>query len=290
MKLRVLASLSCTGILLALMAVPVTPQPAQSRVSGVGTLPVVSKADAPARTETLDVHWVNVAAPGVGVMLAAIARPSGAGPFPTIILLHGSHGFGREYVQLAQYLAHGGLLVVAACWFSGGGGLGSRFITSISCPDAPSMPGPASLSALQTVTALVQATRALPDARRDRVGLIAHSRGGGAALNYVLKASDVQAVVLDSTGYPKELADVVSEIKIPILMLHGEEDSAADGGSALTNSQMARNFESALRRAGKSVDAKYYAGAGHSGIFASAAQRDDEVQRMVAFFHRHLGN
>ena len=64
--------------------------------------PVVSAADAPSGTETLAVRWLNVSASGLGVILVAVARPSGEGPFPTILLLHGSHGFAQEYVRLAQ--------------------------------------------------------------------------------------------------------------------------------------------------------------------------------------------
>jgi hypothetical protein len=44
---------------------------------------------------------------------------------------------------------------------------------------------------------------------------------------------------------------------------------------------MARDFEAALRRVGKPVEAMYYEGAGHNGIFTSSTQRDDEVQRIV---------
>jgi dienelactone hydrolase len=68
-------------------------------------------------------------------MLAAVARPSGAGPFPVVILLHGTHGFPREYVQLAQALARSGFLASAACWFQGIGGPGAQFGTPIGCPE-----------------------------------------------------------------------------------------------------------------------------------------------------------
>jgi len=144
--------------------------------------------------------------------------------------------------------------------------------------------------AQQTVDALVEAARKLSGARPDRVGLFGHSRGGGAALNYILGEGNVQAAVLDSAGYPSRLGDVAGHAKAPVLMLHGEEDSPASAGSALTNVQMARQFEAALRRAGKPVEAVYYPGAGHEGIFISPSQHEDEVQRMVAFYHRHLGN
>jgi dienelactone hydrolase len=152
------------------------------------------------------VQWVKVAVPGLGVMLAAVARPPGAGPFPTVILLHGSHGFAQEYVRLAQDLSGGGLLAVAACWFQGGGGAGARFITPIGCPpESPPMPDASSPEAMQTVDALVQAARTLPGARPDRIGLFGHSRGGRATLTYILRVGNVQAAVLNSAGYPSQL-------------------------------------------------------------------------------------
>jgi dienelactone hydrolase len=240
--------------------------------------------------ETQAVQWVKIAAPGVGVMLAAVARPQGAGPSPAIIILHGSHGFAQQYVQLAQAMARGGLLGVAACWFSGGGGAGARFITPIDCPDAPAMSSASSLVAMQTVDALVQAVRTLPDVRPDRIALFGHSRGGGATLNYILRSGAVRAAVLNSAGYPGELAQRASEVKVPMLMLHGTADSPADGGSTFTNVQMARDFEAALRRAGKQVDTTYYEGGGHNGLFSSSTQYDDAVQRMVAFLRRQLYN
>ena len=73
-------------------------------------------------------------------------------------------------------------------------------------------------------------------------------------------------------------------------MLHGTTNSPDDGGSVLADVQMARNFEAALRRAGKPVDAKNYEGGGHNSFFSNSAQHDDEVTRIREFFLRHLGN
>lgn len=75
----------------------------------------------------------------------AVARRSGACPLPTVVILHGSHGFAREYAQLAQAWAREGRIAVAPCWFSGGGGTGASFVTPIACPEAPPA-GPASSS------------------------------------------------------------------------------------------------------------------------------------------------
>jgi dipeptidyl aminopeptidase/acylaminoacyl peptidase len=104
-------------------------------------------------------------------------------------------------------------------------------------------------------------------------------------LNYVLRVGGVQAAVMNSAGYPRELAERAADFHVPLLMLHGTADDPSDGGSALTNVQMARAFEAALRRAGRTVEAVYYSG-GHNSIFVNAAQRGDEVQRIASFLRR----
>jgi dipeptidyl aminopeptidase/acylaminoacyl peptidase len=141
---------------------------------------------------------------------------------------------------------------------------------------------------MQTVDALVRVARTLPDVRAEQIGLFGHSRGGVAALNYLLERGSLQAVVLNSAGYPPKLADLVSRINAPILMLHGTADSREDGGGAVSNIQMARDFEAKVRAAGKSVEAVYYEGGRHNDIFTSAKQYRDEVQRMLSFFRDHL--
>lgn len=259
--------------------------PASTGTTQGGAPPVVTIAEAPPGAETFAVRWVKVAAPGLGDMVAAVARPRGAGPFPTVVLLHGSHGFAHEYVRLAQDLAEGGVQALAACWFRGSAGSGSRFVTPIGCSEAPAIPGGHTAESKQIVDALVQAARTLPGARPDRIGLFGHSRGGAAALNYSLGAETVHAAVLNSAVYPKTLS---TDIKVPILILHGTADSPADGGIALTNIQMARDYEEKLRVAGKLVEAVYYEGGRHNDIFASPMQYKDALQHMLTFLLRHL--
>jgi hypothetical protein len=90
---------------------------------------VLLAAEPPAGTERLRVKWVTAANPGSQPILMAIARPDGPGPFSVIVLLHSTHGFAQEYVHLAQELAEGGFIAVAACWFSGQSGPGTQYVT-----------------------------------------------------------------------------------------------------------------------------------------------------------------
>ena len=176
--------------------------------------PIISAVDVPFGAERLAADWIKVNVSGLGVSLAAVTRPAGAGPWPAVLILHGTHGFAQEYVRLATDLSRAGLLAVAACWFRGGSGEGARFISPIACPNAPPRPDPLSEDALRTVSTLVRAVRILPDVLPDALGIFGHSRGGGATLNYILRKADVQAAVLNSARYPDELRAHASELEV----------------------------------------------------------------------------
>ena len=99
---------------------------------------------------------------------------------------------------------------------------------------------------------------------------------------------DTQAVALNSSSYRSLPIDMVPKLKAPVLILQGTDDSPDDGGGATTDIEMAHNFGMVLQEAGKEVEAVYYEGGRHNSIFTSATQRDDEIQKMRAFFLRHL--
>jgi dienelactone hydrolase len=285
LKVRLVAAVMMAGA----MVLPASDTSTQTIASGLQKPPIVSATDAPTGTETLPVTWVTVAVPNLGVMRAAVARPSGTGPFPAVLILHGTHGFARQYVEWANDLARGGFIAVAACWFSGGGGAGAYAVTPpIPCPEIPPL-GPGDYpEAVQFVEALTTATRALPGVRADRLGLVGHSRGAGAVLQYLLAGGNVQAAILHSSGYALRPDRRAGEFNVPIQILHGTTEPAG-GGSPNNDVLLARNFETALRRHQRAVEASYYEGGGHNSFFINPAQRDDELKRMIEFLRRHVG-
>ena len=244
---------------------------------------------------TLDsVDWISIKTDS-GVIHAAIAIPEGKAPFPAIIILHGTHGFAREYVHLAQEFAKNGIVGIAACWFAGRKGGGQKFITPIDFNDAPPLvdaPGEDRFRiARVTIDSLVGKLSALPYVKKNQLALFGHSRGGGASLNYVLTHPfKVQVIILNSTGYPADVIRRASEVDIPVLIIHGTENNPDEGGSPLANIEMARQFETALRTARKDIQVKYFEGSGHNALFSNSAQFDGTVKQIVTFLLKKLSN
>ena len=284
LKMQVVAAYVTAGTLVSPAWQGLT-QPPPVRLK---TTPMVTAIQAPAGTETLPVKWVRVAVSGL-VIQAAVARPSGTGPFPAVLVLHGTHGFARQYVEWANDLARGGFVAVAGCWFSGGGGPGAKAVTPpIPCPEIPPLGSGNNPDAVHVVDALVQATRGLPSVRADRVALVGHSRGAGITQQYLLGIGKVQAVVLHSSGYALAPWDRAAEFNVPILIMHGTADGPADGGGPSTGVELARQFEAALRGIQRPVEATYCEGCGHNTFFTNSTQRKDEVKGMIEFLRRHL--
>ena len=147
---------------------------------------LVLTAGAPRTQQAL--QWRTVQVPRIGQVGFVATRPTGRGPFPTVVILHGSHGFAVEYLELAHDLARGGVLAVAVCWFSGGAGEGRRFVTSLNCPaGTPAMPRADSDQAFATIDSVIASVRTMPDSRDDHIALFGHSRGGGAVQNYMMR-------------------------------------------------------------------------------------------------------
>lgn len=219
-------------------------------------------------------------------MLAAVFRPPGAGPFPAVIVFHGTEGFRIPHVQLAEYFARNGLIGIAAGWFGGHYEItGGQTIPTthpqgdISFPNGPDIPitPQDSLVAARNGILLIQAAKTLPGVLANSIGLFGHSRGSMEVLRVASISADLEAVVAVA-GYPP--IERANFIQAPVLILQGTKDELIDV-------QRAREFEEALRASGKSVETSYYEGAPHRIPWLMPWQ-DDVRQQAVAFFIKNL--
>lgn len=279
---------------------PLRPDAAAAQAPPPGPSPAVSPViPLIERVSGQNPQWVSINAPDAKTILAAVAWPEGPGPFPAVVLLHGTSGFKQEDVRLVQDLARQGFIAAAVCWFAGNPGA-STPPDRIDCPNGPVYKG-VSAAAVADVAAAVEGVRRMQGVRPDRIGLWGQSRGATMALVVASRDASLAAVVATSAAYTQlggsgpgcigcigapELVPLplIANLRVPVLMLHAVED-------ATVPVQQARRYETALREAGKTYEVHYYEGAmaTHSFAYNPPSLRTDALQRAITFFRRHLG-
>ena len=223
-------------------------------------------------------HWIKIRGAGgvaTNEQVAAVFRPSGPGPFPLVIELHGSGGLKDVDVLWAARLAKAGFVALAGCWQQSAVPP-DRFqfyeltVRFIACPTLQA-------SDIDAIAALIEAGKRQPSVRSDAIALYGMSAGGGAALEVLASRSDIRAAVIDSgiRGAPDP-----TKINAPILILAGTADTFVD-----FNGQT--DYVEALQRAGKQVEWHYYEGGRHT-LILDPANKDDAVKRILDFLSRRL--
>ena len=226
--------------------------------------------------------WIDVEGSHGAKLRAAVYRPAGNGPFPVVVYLHGTGGMDKDDLSLGPKFAREGFITLIGCWYDGGALING----TDPCPQAPSLSN-ANLFAVKNVVALMDAGRQTPSARRDRVGLVGVSRGGGLAAAVASSAADLQAAVAVSgrfeLSYSNNDTSALSQVKnlrVPLLILQGTLDNRAPPG-------VVRGYEAQARAAGKTVEAYYIQGGGHFMLFTPPFQ-EEVLRRSVAFLNKYL--
>jgi dienelactone hydrolase len=190
--------------------------PIAATVTPVPTAPVTPRApgiDRSAQEET---------SPFAGVLFA----PDRPGPFPGVVVLHGSEGSVIYTKEVARRLAQQGFAALALCYFG--------------CPQTPT-----SLENIhvEQVMQAVDYLKSRPDIRPEAIGLLGLSRGAELALIVGVLDPDVHAVISVMgvpwvvggyptggtawlyQGQPLPFRNIpVEQINGPVLVLHGERD------------------------------------------------------------------
>ncbi|HEY8982722.1 MAG TPA: dienelactone hydrolase family protein [Streptomyces sp.] len=218
-----------------------------------------------------------------------LARPSGAGPWPGVVVVHEALGVDDVMLRQVERLAGAGYLTLMPDLFSRGG---------VRRCLVPTMR--ASLSGRGRAYEDIEAARAHLAGHADctgAVGIIGFCMGGAFAL-MTAGRGDFAAASANYGMLPKEL-DAVLAGACPVVASYGGRDWMLKGAAA--------KLEAALDRAGVVHDVKEYPEAGHSflndaeagprplrpllrvtGVGPRPEAAADAWRRIEAFFAAHL--
>jgi carboxymethylenebutenolidase len=209
-----------------------------------------------------------------------LATPDGKGPFPAVVVIQEWWGLNDWVKDQARALAREGYVALAADLYRGK--------VADKQEDAHQlMMGAPRDRALRDLHAAYAYLQARPDVRKSRIGAIGWCMGGMYALALATEEPGLAAVVAYYGAPPTDEA-AIAHIKAPVLGNYGGEDKGP-------SPEQVKAFEAAMKKAGKTVDAKIYPGAGHA--FANVnnpwkGYREDAAKdawaRTVAFLARHL--
>ncbi len=217
-----------------------------------------------------------------GTLRAAVFRPSGSGPFPVLVVLHGGGGIIPRFLDWAARFTSAEYVVLVGCW--------ARPLAPAVAVACPTLPPPldVSLRATEAAGVLIDAARRLPGVRSESLGLIGWSWGATLAALVASSGADVRAVVAIAGAYRQNLSptdvpplDRVARLQAPVLLLHGKRDFTI-------NVEESTNYEAAARAAGKSVEIFLYDDADHFMILFDPATGEEVSRRSVAFLNRYL--
>ncbi len=265
-----------------------------------------------------DVQFVS--GDGKTQLRALFRKPTGSGPFPAIVLLHGCGGLGRRGKLSSRHRAwmthlvnagYATLMIDSATPRGVSGTCRGGSSRKIMYRDRP-----------KDAYAGLQFLQSQPDIRADRIGLMGWSQGGGITLLTIEQKSfgrpdpppvhDFKAAVSFYPGMCTERRQSKPftntprgqwSTNIPLIVLHGSADN-------WTLPKPCQAFVQAAQARGQPVSFRLYAGARHSfdtpnsrnrtitritlkngtnpTIGTHPAARRDVLKRVPAFFDRYL--
>lgn len=230
-------------------------------------------------------EWIAIDARDGRPLVAVVYRPSGAGPAPVAVALHGDGGLRERFLSLPHWLADEGFLTVVPCWSSSSWAVAGASPVVSCAADAPLRNSVA--ATVEDIRAIIDAARTLSGARTDRLVLVGHSLGAMAALLTSMETA-VDATVPISAVYGRlgisqfggtTLLERTDRLRSPVLMVHGTEDLQAPFSDAKT-------FAADARARGKDVDTLFVEGARHPLPFTPEWWTEDVRAKVLAFLRR----
>ena len=217
---------------------------------------------------------------GEETVSSVLFTPEGKGPFPAVLVIQEWWGVNEWVKDQARALAKEGYVALTPDLYRGK-------VTDKQEEAHQLMMGTPPDRALRDLKAAFAYLASRKDVKKDRIGSLGWCMGGRYSLALATEEPTLAAAVA-YYGAPPTDAAALARIKAPVLGNFG----ALDKGPS---PEQVREFEAALKKAGKSVDLKIYEGAGHAfanvnnpwkGYKEDAAQ--DAWARTVKFLALHL--
>jgi carboxymethylenebutenolidase len=166
----------------------------------------------------------NVEYPGkAGTVSGYLSRPSAAGKYPAIIVIHENAGLTDHVRDVARRFAKEGYAALAPDLLSRHGG------TAKANPKGGGLSNIRELAPVEAVSEDVDAgfthLKSLPEVRGDRLGLTGFCWGGEMTFGSATRVHGLKAVVVYYGRSPSPL-DLVKNIEAPVLAHYAEEDPA----------------------------------------------------------------
>lgn len=223
----------------------------------------------------------NTVIPGVNeqpAVRAFVARPTGDGPFPVVIMIHEFFGLNESITSKAEGLAEEGYIVVAPDTFRGSttGWIPRAIYQVVSTPaDQINLD-------LDSVFAWLETQ---PGVDIHRVGIVGFCFGGRASLGYSLHNNRMAATAM-FYGSPISDPETLKTLPGPLLGIFGGADSSISVDEV-------KAFEVGLEKAGINHQISIYENQPHAFMQDMQSVRSDPVQskawaEMLTFFDTNL--
>lgn len=209
---------------------------------------------------------------------AYLAKPTGAGPHPAVILIHEFYGLRPDILSKADALAKEGYVVIAPNVFrSGTTNWIPRAIYNILRADSQQIDG--------DVGAAYQWLAAQRDVQPDRIAIMGFCFGGGTALRYSLSNNKLAATAV---FYGQPITDPVKlkALSGPFLGIFGGADGSISQASV-------ESLRQGLQTAGVPNEITVYDGQPHAFVggmeeIAKGGAPQEAWQQLLAFLKKNL--
>jgi carboxymethylenebutenolidase len=209
---------------------------------------------------------------------AYLAKPTGAGPSPAVIVIQEWWGLNDHIKDVAERYAREGYVALAPDLYHGK-------VTADPTEAGKLMGALNRENAVKDLVGAVAHLRGMKEVRGDRIGVTGFCMGGSYALLLACRSKDIHAAAPFYGEVPDEAT--LKGLACPLLYIYGDADAW------ITRDEVKR-LEATLKKLGKAGEVKIYPGAPH-GFFNDtrkdahrATEAQDAWRRTLDLFAKHL--